>query len=139
MLCAEDAVTAVEHGADAIWVSNAEGRGLDTAPSTISVLQRVAEAAKRVNPKVEVYVDGGVRRGTDIVKCLALGASIVFVGQPIAWGLYYGAKAGVVQLLTLLNEEVNTAMALTCSLDVSQLTEKHIIHHPFNSKERARL
>ncbi len=78
----DDAVAAVKGGADAIWVSNSSGRALDTLPSTITVLPSVAKIVKAVNPKVEIYIDSGVRRGTDVIKALALGASAVFLGKP---------------------------------------------------------
>ncbi|CAN7995730.1 unnamed protein product, partial [Ixodes hexagonus] len=85
-ILAEDAEEAVKHGVSAILVSNHGGRQLDGAPSTIEALPEVVQA---VRGRVEVYLDGGVRRGTDVIKALALGAKAVFVGRPALWGLAY--------------------------------------------------
>ncbi|EEC05199.1 (S)-2-hydroxy-acid oxidase, putative, partial [Ixodes scapularis] len=82
----EDAEEAIKHGVSAILVSNHGGRQLDGVPSTIEALPEVVGA---VRGRVEVYLDGGVRRGTDVVKALALGAKAVFVGRPVLWGLAY--------------------------------------------------
>jgi isopentenyl diphosphate isomerase/L-lactate dehydrogenase-like FMN-dependent dehydrogenase len=95
IMCVEDVVTAVQLGADAIWVSNNGGRSMDTLPSTVSILKGITQSAKKTNPKVEVYIDGGIRRGTDVAKCLALGASICFLGKPVAWGLHFAGKEGL--------------------------------------------
>jgi len=70
----------VNSGAEAIWVSNQSGRALDALPSTISVLPQISKAVKATQAKVEIYLDSGVRRGTDVLKALALGASAVFIG-----------------------------------------------------------
>ena len=136
IMCLEDAKVATENGADAIWVSNAGGRTLDTLPSTISVLSSIVKAVKAANPKAEVYIDGGIRRGIDVIKCLALGAQMVFLGEPLAWALHYGAKEGVAYMVSILQDEFKTAMILTNSMDVAQITEKQVIHHLSN---RARL
>ncbi|KAM7299075.1 hydroxyacid oxidase 1 [Ixodes scapularis] len=106
---AEDAEEAVNRGVSAILVSNHGGRQLDGLPATIEVLPEVVRA---VRGRVEVYVDGGVRRGTDVVKALALGAKAVFVGRPVFWGLAYNGEAGVRQTLSILREEVDRALAL---------------------------
>ena len=76
----------MEVGADAIWVSNHGARQLDTTPASIEVLE---ECVKAVEGKIEVYFDGGVERGTDVLKALALGAKCVFIGRPILWGMAY--------------------------------------------------
>ena len=88
VMCAEDALIALQYGADALFVSNHGARQLDTTPATIEILEEVMEAVKGKN--VEVYFDGGVRRGTDILKALALGANAVFLGRAILWGLAVG-------------------------------------------------
>lgn len=124
----EDALAAVNCGADAIWVSNQSGRTLDALPSTISVLPIIAKAVKATHPKVEIYLDSGVRRGTDVLKALALGATAVFLGQPIAWGLNFGGKEGVSAVLNTISEELKTAMILTDSMEVAQVTEDQVIH-----------
>jgi isopentenyl diphosphate isomerase/L-lactate dehydrogenase-like FMN-dependent dehydrogenase len=108
ILTAEDARLAVEHGAAGIIVSNHGGRQLDGVPATIEALPEVVEAAGRC----EVYLDGGIRRGTDVLKALALGARGVFVGRPVLWGLAVDGAAGVERVLTLLRDELELAMTL---------------------------
>lgn len=110
ILTAEDAVLAVKHGVDGIIVSNHGGRQLDTSIASIDALPEVAEA---VGGSCEVYLDGGVRRGTDILKALALGARAVLVGRPILWGLAANGEDGVGHVLELLRAELELAMALS--------------------------
>ena len=74
--------------------------------------------------KVEVYIEGGIRRGIDVLKCMALGATVAFIGRPLAWGLHYGAKEGVTQLVSMLNDEFKIAMCLTDTMDVASITEE---------------
>lgn len=105
----EDARLAVEHGASGLVVSNHGGRQLDTAIATVEALPAVAEA---VAGRVPVLVDGGIRRGTDVVKALALGADAVAVGRPILWGLAVDGEAGVSRVLGLLRDELDLALAL---------------------------
>jgi isopentenyl diphosphate isomerase/L-lactate dehydrogenase-like FMN-dependent dehydrogenase len=109
ILTAEDAELAVGHGVDGIIVSNHGGRQLDTALASIEALPEVVEA---VNGGCEVYVDGGVRRGTDVLKALALGARAVLVGRPILWGLAANGAEGAGHVLELLRAELELAMAL---------------------------
>jgi isopentenyl diphosphate isomerase/L-lactate dehydrogenase-like FMN-dependent dehydrogenase len=106
----EDARIALEHGAAGIIVSNHGGRQLDTAEPTIVSLPRVVEA---VAGRAPVIVDGGIRRGTDVVKALALGASAVGIGRPYLWALALGGEEGVCRALELLRHEVERALALT--------------------------
>jgi len=110
VMTAEDAVLSVKHGVDAIWVSNHGARQLDTAPATIEVLPEIIRA---VNGKVEVYIDGGISRGTDALKCLALGARAVFVGRPSLWGLAHSGEDGVFNIMQLLKDELTLAMMLS--------------------------
>lgn len=110
ILRGDDAVRAAEHGADGIVVSNHGGRQLDTVPATIDVLPDIATAVK--NHDVDVLLDGGIRRGTDILKALALGADAVGLGRPVLWGLAVDGAAGAEHVLTLLRDELDTAMAL---------------------------
>jgi 4-hydroxymandelate oxidase len=110
ILRADDALRAVDHGASGIIVSNHGARQLDTAPATISVLSEIVDA---VAGAVEVYVDGGIRRGTDVLKAMAYGARAVFVGRPILWGLAVGGEAGVKSVLEMLRQEFDLAMALS--------------------------
>ncbi len=107
ILTAEDARLAVEQGVDGIIVSNHGGRQLDTALATMTALPEVVEV---VDGRAEVYVDGGVRRGTDVLKALALGARAVLVGRPILWGLALEGADGVRQVLQMLRHELEEVM-----------------------------
>jgi isopentenyl diphosphate isomerase/L-lactate dehydrogenase-like FMN-dependent dehydrogenase len=109
ILTREDALLAVEHGAAGIVVSNHGGRQLDGAPATIDALPEVVEA---VDGRCEVYLDGGIRRGTDVLKALAIGARVVFVGRPVLYGLIVNGHEGVRHVLNVLRAELQTAMAL---------------------------
>ena len=112
---ADDALTALDHGASAIWVSNHGGRQLDFAPATIDALADVVHA---IGDRAEVYVDGGVRSGTHAFIALGLGARAVFVGRPILWGLAAFGQAGVAQVLGLLKEELFRTMQLAGCADL---------------------
>src|SRR6185369_17213746 len=105
----DDAKRAADHGASAIVVSNHGGRQLDTSPATIDVLDPIVRA---LEGRIEVLLDGGVRRGTDVVKALALGARAVLVGRPILWGLAVAGEAGARDVLELLRAELELALAL---------------------------
>ena len=105
----DDARRAVEHGAKALVVSNHGGRQLDTAPSTCEVLPHVVEAA---GDRCEIYVDGGIRRGSDVLKALALGARAVLVGRPVLWGLTVDGERGAATVLEILRRELDEAMLL---------------------------
>lgn len=105
----DDARLAVEHGAAGIIVSNHGGRQLDTCVATIEALPAVAEA---VDGRIPILVDGGVRRGTDVLKALALGAKAVLVGRPILWGLAADGEEGVGQILEILRKEFDVALGL---------------------------
>jgi 4-hydroxymandelate oxidase len=109
IMAREDAELAVEHGVDGIIVSNHGARNLDTTPATIEALPGVVEA---VAGKIPVLVDGGIRRGTDVIKALALGARAVLIGRPYLWALTAAGSAGVEHLLRILQTEVRVAMAL---------------------------
>ena len=110
ILNGDDAKLAVAAGARAVWVSNHGGRTLDTVPATLFCLPDVVDACK--GSGVEVYADGGVRRGTDALKLLALGADAVFVGRPVLWGLAVDGQRGVADVLRMLNAELELACAL---------------------------
>jgi 4-hydroxymandelate oxidase len=105
----EDACRAAEHGAKAVVVSNHGGRQLDTAPATSEVLPHVVEVAGDL---CEIYVDGGIRRGSDVLKAIALGARAVLVGRPILWGLCVAGEQGALQVLEILRRELDEAMLL---------------------------
>ena len=116
---ADDAIRCVEHGADGIVVSNHGGRQLDTSIPTIRALPEVVDA---VGDRATVLVDGGIRRGTDVLKALALGARAVLVGRPVLWGLAYDGRRGVARVLRILREELDLAMALAGCPDVAAVT-----------------
>lgn len=117
ILTAEDAKLAVEHDCH-IWISNHGGRQLDTAITTIEALPEIAEV---VTKQVEIYLDGGITRGTDVIKALALGANAVFLGRAALWGLAAAGQEGVEQTLKLLNNEVQLAMALCGKQNIKQI------------------
>ena len=100
---------AVSMGVDGIFVSNHGARQLDTVPATIDALPGIVAA---VGQKVEVYLDGGVTLGTDVLKAIALGAKMVFVGRPVLWGLAHDGQQGVERVLEILRLELDMAMAL---------------------------
>jgi L-lactate dehydrogenase (cytochrome) len=123
VMSAEDARLAVEHGVEAIVVSNHGGRQLDCVPATIDVLPEVVEA---VAGRAQVLMDGGIRRGTDVVKAIALGARAVMIGRPLAYGLAASGEAGAERAVEILASElVRTLMNLGCArvadLDTSYL------------------
>lgn len=117
---ADDAQLAVKHGAAGIIVSNHGGRQLDTAPATIKVLPEIVAAA---GDKLEILIDGGIRRGTDIIKALALGARAVLVGRPILWGLATDGQDGVTKVLNLLRNDLDLSMALCGCPSIKDITK----------------
>lgn len=119
----DDAQRAVDSGVAGIIVSNHGGRQLDTASATITVLPEIAEA---VAGRIEVLVDGGIRRGTDVIKALALGARAVLIGRPILWGLAAGGEPGVTRVLDLLRDELDLTMALCGCPSVGDATKELI-------------
>jgi isopentenyl diphosphate isomerase/L-lactate dehydrogenase-like FMN-dependent dehydrogenase len=118
IMTAEDALLAAEHGVNAIVVSNHGGRQVDGTLATIEALPEIAEAA---GDKLEILMDGGIRRGTDVLKALALGARAVLIGRPYLWGLAADGEAGVRQVIELLRAEIWSAMAQCGQADVKQI------------------
>ena len=118
ILAPEDALLALEHGAAGIIVSNHGGRNLDTAPASIDALPRVAEA---VAGRVPVLLDGGIRRGTDVIKALAMGARAVLIGRPYLWGLAVDGANGVRRVVEMLLSELEIAMAFCGAARLSQI------------------
>lgn len=114
----DDAELAIGAGADAIIVSNHGGRNLDTVPAAIDALPRVAD---RVRGRVPVLMDGGVRRGTDVVKAIALGAAAVLIGRPYVYGLAVAGAEGVADVIGILRRELEQAMALMGRATLGQL------------------
>jgi isopentenyl diphosphate isomerase/L-lactate dehydrogenase-like FMN-dependent dehydrogenase len=123
LVTAEDARLACEHGAAAVVVSNHGGRQLDGAIASLEALPEVVEA---VDGRAEVYLDGGVRRGTDVVTALALGARAVLVGRPVMYGLAFGGAKGVEQVLGILREETENALALLGCRSPMDVTRAHV-------------
>jgi isopentenyl diphosphate isomerase/L-lactate dehydrogenase-like FMN-dependent dehydrogenase len=123
ILTAEDAVLATEAGVDGIVVSNHGGRQLDGVAASLDALPEVVEAA---GDRAEILLDGGVRRGTDVVKALALGARAVLVGRPALYGLAVGGAEGVERVLGLLREEVELALALCGCPSPAHVTRAHV-------------
>jgi 4-hydroxymandelate oxidase len=119
VLRGDDAMACVDAGAAGVVVSNHGGRQLDTVVATADVLAEVADA---VADRAEVYVDGGLRRGTDVLKALALGARAVLIGRPVLWGLSAGGSSGVERVLASLAGELRLAMALTGAVRLPDLT-----------------
>lgn len=118
----DDALRAAEAGVAGIVVSNHGGRQLDTSPATIDVLPEISDALKSRGHWMEVLVDGGVRRGTDVLKALALGARAVLVGRPVLWGLAADGEAGAAWVLRHLRDELDLAMALAGAPTLADIT-----------------
>ena len=146
IVSAEDARLAVKAGVAAIWISNHGGRQLDCSVSGLDVLPMITCAIRDEEERldrnslsffyknnslrkrrIEIYVDGGIRRGTDVIKALALGADFVFIGRPIIWGLTVSGEEGVKQVLTTLAEETLNAMQLLGVTNVSQIERDHVV------------
>jgi 4-hydroxymandelate oxidase len=123
ILTAEDAALAIEHGVDGIVVSNHGGRQLDGAVTALDALEEVVTT---VGDSAEVYVDGGVRRGTDFVIALALGARGVFIGRPFLFALAAGGQRGVERALSLIGAETENAMALLGVRNLQEITRAHV-------------
>jgi isopentenyl diphosphate isomerase/L-lactate dehydrogenase-like FMN-dependent dehydrogenase len=119
----EDAALAVEHGVEAIIVSNHGGRQLDGVAASLDALPEVVEA---VEGRCEVYVDGGIRRGIDVLKALALGARATLVARPVAGGLAVGGEAGVLDVLTLLRNEIERGLALLGCTTPAEVSRNHV-------------
>jgi (S)-mandelate dehydrogenase len=123
ILCVEDAQLAAEHGADGIIVSNHGGRQLDGAPAAIEALPPIAAA---VGERLPVMVDGGFRRGADVVKALALGADLVFLGRAAMYGAAAGGEAGIRRALQLLRGEIDRVLALLGCTSIDELGPQHV-------------
>ncbi|CAN1841510.1 Glycolate oxidase 1 [Linum perenne] len=124
VLTAEDARIAVQAGAAGIIVSNHGARQLDYVPSTIRALEEVVKGAQG---RIPVFLDGGVRRGTDVFKALALGATGIFIGRPVVFSLAAEGEAGVRNVLQMLREEFELTMALSGCRSLKEITRDHIV------------
>lgn len=131
VLTAEDAILAVDNGVSGILVSNHGARQLDGVPATIEALPEVAKA---VRGRCEVYLDGGIRTGTDILKAIALGAKAVFVGRPILWGLSHSGEKGVKKILEILKKEFDLAMALSGCTSIEDIKPSLVVRREFYSR-----
>jgi isopentenyl diphosphate isomerase/L-lactate dehydrogenase-like FMN-dependent dehydrogenase len=123
VLTAEDAILACEHGCDGIIVSNHGGRQLDRVPASLDALPEVVEA---VGDRCEILMDGGIRRGIDVVTALALGAKAVLAGRAVLWGLAARGEEGASHVLELLRAETEMALALLGCTSPDQLTRAHV-------------
>ena len=123
LLTAEDAQLACEHGAAAVVVSNHGGRQLDGVSASLDVLEEVVAA---VDGRAEVLLDGGVRRGTDVLKALALGARAVLIGRAMVWGLAVGGEEGVAHVLSLFREEIELGLALLGCPSPADVSRAHV-------------
>jgi isopentenyl diphosphate isomerase/L-lactate dehydrogenase-like FMN-dependent dehydrogenase len=123
LLTAEDAALAADHGAAAVVVSNHGGRQLDGVPASLDALPEVVEA---VGDRVEVLLDGGVRRGIDVLVALTLGARAALVGRPFLWGLAVGGEQGVGRVLELFRDEILTGLTLLGCRSPGEVTRTHI-------------
>jgi isopentenyl diphosphate isomerase/L-lactate dehydrogenase-like FMN-dependent dehydrogenase len=123
VLTREDALLAVEHGADAVWVSNHGGRQLDHVAAGLDALPEVVD---EVGGRCEIYVDGGIRRGADVLKALALGARAAFAGRAFACGLAVGGEQGVADVLSLLRAEIELGLGLLGCTSPDGVTRSHV-------------
>ena len=123
VLTPEDARLAVEHGVDAVWVSTHGGRQLDRVVTGVEAIEAVLGA---VNRRAEVYLDGGIRRGTQVVIALALGARAVFTARPFLWALACAGQPGVEKALSILGDEVSRAMSLLGAPTVDGVRRDHV-------------
>jgi isopentenyl diphosphate isomerase/L-lactate dehydrogenase-like FMN-dependent dehydrogenase len=127
IMTGEDADQAMNAGADGVMVSNHGGRQLDGALATIDVLPEVVAAVRQRGP---VLLDGGVRRGTDVLKALALGATAVGIGKPVFFALAVGGESGVKRMLGLFRTEIEAAMAICGCETVDDITSSLVSRHP---------
>ncbi|XP_026391213.1 peroxisomal (S)-2-hydroxy-acid oxidase GLO4-like isoform X3 [Papaver somniferum] len=123
VLTSEDAIKAVEAGVAGIIVSNNGARQLDFVPATISVLEEVVQA---VGGRIPILFDGGIRRGTDVFKALALGAQAVLVGRPVIYGLAAKGQNGVTRVIEMLQDELELTMTLCGCRSVKDITRNHV-------------
>jgi 4-hydroxymandelate oxidase len=127
IMTGEDVEQCAELGADAVIVSNHGGRHLDNTLATVEVLPEAVAAAKG---KVEVLLDGGIRRGADVVKAIALGAKAVFIGRPLFWGLAVDGEQGVIRVLDILREEIEITMAKCGRTDIASIDSTVVVKAP---------
>ena len=127
IMTGEDVELCIDAGADGVIVSNHGGRHLDNTLATIEVLSEAVAAAKG---KIEIYLDGGIRRGADVVKAIALGAKAVFIGRPLFWGLAVDGEKGVIRVLEILREEIEITMAKCGRPTVGSIDSSVVVKAP---------
>lgn len=123
-----DAVEAVKAGCDGIVVSNHGGRGLDGALSALESLEPICEVVRMMHADIPIFLDGGVRRGTDVIKALALGATAVLVGKPLMFSLAAAGEEGVVKLFSILQAELCAAMAICGVKSLREIERSMVIY-----------
>ncbi|CAF3586186.1 unnamed protein product [Rotaria sp. Silwood1] len=123
----DDAREAVKHGVQGIIVSNHGGRQLDTCQSTVDALPDIMDAIRSEHHQIDVYIDGGIRRGTDILKAVALGAKAVLIGRPVLWGLAVDGMEGVQNVLNILKKEFRLAMMLCGCQTVDDIRKNNLL------------
>ena len=123
IMTAEDAQLAIDHGVDAIIVSNHGGRQLDCVPSTLEAL---SDIALTVRGRIPVIVDGGIRKGSDVFKALGLGADLVLMGRPVLWGLAFKGQEGVETVMNILERELSRTMALAGITRIRDITRSSL-------------
>ena len=131
ILTLEDSILALENGAKGIIISNHGGRQLDGVPSPIEVLPGIVGG---LNGRCPVFLDSGIRTGTDVFKALALGATMVFVGRPILWGMTCEGQHGVGRVLTILKNEFILAMKLSGCTKISDIKTSMVVNKSIYSK-----
>jgi isopentenyl diphosphate isomerase/L-lactate dehydrogenase-like FMN-dependent dehydrogenase len=123
IMTGEDAKEAMRHGVDAVQVSNHGGRAEESGQATVGVLVEVVDA---VNGLIPVLIDDGVRRGTDVLKALALGATAVGIGRPYVWGLASFGEPGVDRVFQILDDEFITIMRQVGAVNINQITRDNV-------------
>ncbi|KAJ8960748.1 hypothetical protein NQ318_020041 [Aromia moschata] len=131
ILTAQDAVQGVEAGAKGIWVSNHGARQVDGTPASIEALPEIVKA---VGHKAEIYLDGGIRDGTDVFKALAMGARMVFMGRPALWGLAHSGEEGVKKVLDIIRTEFDHTLGLSGCAKVSDIRPCMVVHESYYSR-----
>lgn len=124
----EDAAIALDAGANAIWVSNGGHIKQEGQPSAVNALKAIVSNIRPKYPQAQIFIDSGVTRGTDILKCIAYGADAVFISRPVMWGLNFGGEEGCQEMMTMLNEELKLCMCLTHCFDLKMIKEEQVIH-----------
>ncbi len=127
VMTGEDVAQCVKAGANAVIVSNHGGRHIDNTLATVEVLPEAIAAA---DGKLEVLLDGGIRRGADVVKAIALGAKAVFIGRPMLWGLAVDGERGVTRVLDILRDEIEITMAKCGRTDVGSIDSSVVAKVP---------